>query len=342
MIEINYKKIKKNITEFITDDNNTHKIKKNKSIIKPHNLNNIKPTPKIKKNKSIIKQHNSNNNSNIDDLNNITPTPKIKKNKSIIKQYNSNNNSNIDDSNNNLNTDDLNNNLNIDDLNNNSNIDDLNNNSNIDDLNNNTDTSKIKKNKSIKKTSDMEDDTKLDILKNTDNYDNNILLIELLKKQLKNIQNDKKLSYNDIKRISKFLVNSIFDENKCCIWNGYITNEKNQSKGTYINFYFNKKKIALHRLLYINYIADINNDEYLKFTCENKGKCCNIYHMKKFNYNKNMIKSNLINSSNDDDSKNNINNLNNNLNNNINNLNNKDDSKKTKISKSENKFIVEI
>ena len=50
----------------------------------------------------------------------------------------------------------------------------------------------------------------------------------------------------------------------------------------YINFYFNKKKIALHRLLYINYVEDVSPNEYIKFLCDNKGKCCNINHMKKY------------------------------------------------------------
>ena len=112
---------------------------------------------------------------------------------------------------------------------------------------------------------------------------------ELLLKQLPNINSTKKLTYSDIKRISKFLITSIFDENNCSIWNGYITNEKNQTKGTYINFYFNQKKIALHRLLYLNFIGDILNTEYIKFSCTNKGKCCNIHHMKKYLYNSNFI-----------------------------------------------------
>jgi len=115
---------------------------------------------------------------------------------------------------------------------------------------------------------------------------NNLLLKELLVKQLKNICPTKKLLFSDIKRISKFLNESIFYENKCSLWHGYITNEKNQAKGTYINFYFNKKKIALHRLLYINYIGEISNNEYIKFSCDNKGKCCSIHHMKKYSYNK--------------------------------------------------------
>lgn len=116
---------------------------------------------------------------------------------------------------------------------------------------------------------------------------NNLFLNELIKCQLKNIPTDKRLSYSDIKRISKFITKSIFDENECSIWDGYITNEKNKSKGIYINFYFNKKKIALHRLLYINYIENISTNEYIKYICNNKGKCCNVNHMKKFLYNKN-------------------------------------------------------
>lgn len=115
--------------------------------------------------------------------------------------------------------------------------------------------------------------------------DKNIFFNELLKKQIKGISTDKKLNYNDIKRISKFIKSSVFDKNKCSIWNGYITNENNNLKGTYINFYFNKKKIALHRLLYLNYIGHLSDNEYLKFSCENRGKCCNVYHMKKYTYN---------------------------------------------------------
>lgn len=135
--------------------------------------------------------------------------------------------------------------------------------------------------------------TENEIIVKEDNSDenNNIFLKELLTKQLKNISPSKKLSYGDIIRISKFLNISIFDKQRCSLWNGYVTNEKNKTKGTYINFYFNKKKIALHRLLYINYIGDISNEEYIKFSCEHKGKCCNINHMKKYTYNKNLDSS---------------------------------------------------
>lgn len=112
------------------------------------------------------------------------------------------------------------------------------------------------------------------------------LLSEMLRRQLKNVPADKKLKYNDLKRLCKYINSNIFDESTCCLWNGYITNIKNESKGVYINFYFRGKKAALHRLLYINFVGELTDDEYLKFSCENKGKCCNIAHLNKFKYTK--------------------------------------------------------
>lgn len=108
---------------------------------------------------------------------------------------------------------------------------------------------------------------------------------ELVAKQKKDIPTNKKLQLSDIKRIARRISGSISDPNNCSIWSGYITNINNAAKGTYVNFYFRKKKVALHRLLYINFVGLLEDDEYLKFTCENKGKCCNVHHMKKFKYN---------------------------------------------------------
>lgn len=110
-------------------------------------------------------------------------------------------------------------------------------------------------------------------------------IVEMLEKQQNNINYKNKLHYNDMKRISKYINQSIFHPTECCIWNGYITNITN-NKGIYINFFFNCKKVALHRLLYINFIENLSNEDYIKFLCPNKGKCCNINHMKKFKYNK--------------------------------------------------------
>jgi hypothetical protein len=113
-------------------------------------------------------------------------------------------------------------------------------------------------------------------------------LRELIFNQLKTIPANRRLLYKDLSRITKYINSSILDEEECCIWEGYITNAKNVKKGTYINFFFRNKKVALHRLLYENFIGPLGDDHYLKFNCENeenKGKCCNIYHMIKYKYN---------------------------------------------------------
>jgi hypothetical protein len=115
---------------------------------------------------------------------------------------------------------------------------------------------------------------------------NDEILRELLNKQIDDVDIDKKMQYSDLKRMCKYIDTSIFDEDQCCIWKGYVTNSNNSKKGTYINFYFKGKKAALHRLLYCNFVEELSNECYLKFNCENKGTCCNISHLKKFYYNK--------------------------------------------------------
>lgn len=111
------------------------------------------------------------------------------------------------------------------------------------------------------------------------NNNSNEIMIEMIKKQLTCVRNDKKLQLGDIKRICKNIDGSIFGE-KCNLWNGLNV----KKKYTYINFYFKQKKTALHRLLYINYVENIKNNEYIRYTCENPGICCNINHLKKFKY----------------------------------------------------------
>ena len=110
--------------------------------------------------------------------------------------------------------------------------------------------------------------------------DNNFFLQELIDNQLKPVNSENKLSYSDMKRICKNLKKSIFDKDsdECALWTGYITNNKNGKQ--YINFYFKQKKVALHRLLYMNYIGNVSSNEYLKLTCTNSGKCCSIHHIK--------------------------------------------------------------
>jgi len=129
---------------------------------------------------------------------------------------------------------------------------------------------------------DNDNDNDNDHANNNDNAnkaDSNELFKELISRQIKTVPANKKLHYADMKRICKYVSGSIFDENKCCIWNGYVTNSNNNNKGTYINFYFKKRKAALHRLLFSNFVGELEPDEYLKFNCENKGNCCNITHL---------------------------------------------------------------
>ena len=88
---------------------------------------------------------------------------------------------------------------------------------------------------------------------NRDNIEK--LFKELIIKQKKNVPTTDKLQINDIKRIARKISSSIFDKNKCSQWGGYVTNANNKSKGTYVNFYFRQKKVALHRLLYANFVV---------------------------------------------------------------------------------------
>lgn len=120
---------------------------------------------------------------------------------------------------------------------------------------------------------------------------NDEIYLELIQNQRKDCKESKKLNLSELKRISKNLENSIFDEEKCTIWNGYVTNITSDSKPNYINFYFRNRKIALHRLLYENYVDNIDDNQYLKYTCQNKGNCCNINHLQIVNSKKPLKKT---------------------------------------------------
>lgn len=123
--------------------------------------------------------------------------------------------------------------------------------------------------------------------------DSNKIFRELIKNQIKDVPSKWKLTINDIKRICKYIDTSIFDATKCCIWNGYVTNANNSNKGVYVNFYFKNKKVALHRLLYSNFVSPLDSSEYLKFSCDNKGVCCNVNHYEKYKYSKSIKRESL-------------------------------------------------
>jgi len=102
-----------------------------------------------------------------------------------------------------------------------------------------------------------------------------IIYQELIKKQRKNLVGDRKLLVQDLNRIASYLPDSIFTD-KCSLWQGYITEINNN---LFVNFFFNCKKKALYIILFYNFVNDVYPNEYLKFTCENKGKCCSVNHI---------------------------------------------------------------
>ena len=133
------------------------------------------------------------------------------------------------------------------------------------------------------------------------NNNKNKILMEMCTRQNKNIEKKYLLEYNDMLRILKNIDGNIFNNTECVFWNGYMT-KCNNNKSCYVNFYLKKKKIALHRILYLNFIGGLDEKQYLKFKCQNAGKCCNINHILKVCNDDNIIIANK-----DNKIKNNIN-----------------------------------
>jgi hypothetical protein len=107
--------------------------------------------------------------------------------------------------------------------------------------------------------------------------ENNAILTELLEKQRKNIEY--RLNFNDMRRISSKLENSIFGEH-CSLWTG---TKLKMANSVYISFQFNGKRTPLQRLLYRNFVEDISENEYLAYCKESGGECCTIKHFSKKN-----------------------------------------------------------
>jgi hypothetical protein len=106
------------------------------------------------------------------------------------------------------------------------------------------------------------------------------LITEMIAKQRETRSVKYHLEKNDLSRICKNIDSSIFYSNECVLWKKFLT-KSNDDKSCYINFYLRRSKFALHRLLYINFVGDLKSNQYLKYTCENPGQCCNISHFYK-------------------------------------------------------------
>jgi len=104
----------------------------------------------------------------------------------------------------------------------------------------------------------------------------NLILTELIHKQLRDVEESRRMTQSDLRRVAKHVKMGLFQKSCCCMWQGYVTNVNKKNKGTYINFYFRKRKVPLHRLLYQNFVGPLDFDDYIRFRCSNKGFCCNI------------------------------------------------------------------
>lgn len=106
------------------------------------------------------------------------------------------------------------------------------------------------------------------------------LLDKLVSEQRHNVPQKYRLSYSDLQRIAGKIDGDILDNNACVMWNGYVYDKRSQ----HISFYFRNKKMALNRILYINFCEDLTEANYLKSSCKTLG-CCNIKHITKHRYN---------------------------------------------------------
>lgn len=113
---------------------------------------------------------------------------------------------------------------------------------------------------------------------------------ELILIQRKDICISRKLRAIEIQKICKNIEGKIkgFKE-KCCRWLGKCAIKDNK-RGKYISYFFNNKKVALHRLLFENFVRPLKENENLKFTCKNSNFCLNLDHLQPFIVNKKIKK----------------------------------------------------
>lgn len=103
-----------------------------------------------------------------------------------------------------------------------------------------------------------------------------IIMDELINKQINNINHKYFLKYSDLMRIRKKIRKSLFDD-KCTYYYGYITHAiKNNSYNVCI--FYNNKKVMLKRLLYHDFIGPLQSYKNVSNKCNNIS-CININHI---------------------------------------------------------------
>lgn len=98
----------------------------------------------------------------------------------------------------------------------------------------------------------------------------------MVQMQLADLPDSLRLREGDMLRILENTEGNIFDVSACSVWNGYVTHTR--TNASYVNFWFRRRKVALQRLLYANFVGYLSDDTYLKCVCVNKGRCCTVSH----------------------------------------------------------------
>lgn len=97
--------------------------------------------------------------------------------------------------------------------------------------------------------------------------------IILFKRQRKNIQpvgNYGRLCHSEILRMSKTCGN-YYKKDKCMAFKGHV-------KNYILEFSYKGNKTSLYRILYHNFIGEIEPSDRIILTCNNFG-CCNLDHL---------------------------------------------------------------
>lgn len=115
----------------------------------------------------------------------------------------------------------------------------------------------------------------MELVKNSYINERQKLFLNLLKRQRKDIRtigNYGRLKFDDIKRVEKVIRKNIFDNDNCCLFIGCY-------KNGYSLISFRGINVSLQKLLYHNYIGDIDRWRWIKYKCDNIRTCCNLNHL---------------------------------------------------------------
>lgn len=116
-----------------------------------------------------------------------------------------------------------------------------------------------------------------------------IIATELLRHQLPQVVPIRyKMDETDMYRLARKLSGNPFHPVTCVYWNGRYANNKasRRHKGIHIKFFLNQTKFQLHRVMYANYVGEIDRNHYLKCKCCNpSGVCFNVNHYELVEYN---------------------------------------------------------